>query len=59
MITFAKWLEQVDSHVKRLCGMSYDDIDDYHYNLDYSQGVSPLVAAKRAIKSAKNACGLN
>lgn len=48
--TFDNWMAEVESHLERLCSMSSDDMADCCYEDWYLNGVTPLQAAKTAIK---------
>lgn len=56
--SFEDWKRNVDGLIQRMCGMSADDIDDWRYTDDWREGRTPMQSAKRAIKNAKEACGL-
>ncbi len=57
-ISYDAWKHQVNQEVIRLCGMQADDLDDWCYVLDWHHGHTPKQTAKRAIKNAKEACGM-
>ncbi len=50
--TFESWMQAVDKEIGNLCGMSNRDLPDVCYGDWYEDGVSPLSAAKRAIRNA-------
>jgi hypothetical protein len=51
-MTFEQWKKQVDKNISAICGLTSDDLEDCCYMQWYTDGVKPLAAAKRAIKSA-------
>ena len=51
-MTFEQWKKQVDKNISAICGLASDDLEDCCYMQWYTDGVKPLAAAKRAIKSA-------
>jgi hypothetical protein len=51
--TFEEWLRSVDTWVSTLCGMGLDDLPDCPTHDWYDEGITPMVAAKRAIRRAK------
>jgi hypothetical protein len=57
-MSFDEWKKRVDLEVQAKCGMTADDLDDWHYSDDWRDGLSPKRCAARAIKNAKEACGL-
>lgn len=52
-MTFEQWLEKVNAIIESKVGLSYQDLPDCSYHDWYDEGVSPSVAAKRAIRLAK------
>ena len=56
--SYASWKKEVDKEIQRRTGMSADDIDDWRYASDFDEGVSAKRSAARAIKNAKDACGM-
>ncbi len=50
--SFEDWFKKVDAAVKKLAFLSAHDLPDCPYMDWYNDGVSPSVAAKRAIKRA-------
>jgi hypothetical protein len=58
-LTFEEWLSRVDSAVDSLCGMSADDLDDWHYWDSWNAGESPRNAAHYVVNNACDACGVN
>jgi hypothetical protein len=56
--SFEAWKRLVDAAILKKCGMTADDIDDWRYKADFDEGVSPARCAARAIRNAKEACGL-
>ena len=57
-ISLDAWIVQVDQEVLAKTGMTIDDIDDWRYSMDYEAGLSPKRSAARAIRNAKEACGM-
>jgi hypothetical protein len=51
--TFDEWLEQVDRLLVAKTGMDHDDLPDYCYRRMYDDRTPVGVAARRAIKNAK------
>ena len=49
---FDDWKRAVDDAVGRLTGLSADDLPDVCYRDWYDDDVSPVVAARRAIRNA-------
>jgi len=45
---FKTWIEQVDSEIGILCGLSYRDLPDWMYHQAFLAGDSPKEAAKQA-----------
>jgi hypothetical protein len=56
--SYEAWKRLVDAEIQRRTGMTADDIDDWRYTRDFDEGVSAKRSAARAIKNAKEACGL-
>jgi hypothetical protein len=56
--TFEEWKRLVEMVVQAKTGMSCDDLDDWRYVADFEEGVTPRQSAARAIRNAKEACGL-
>jgi hypothetical protein len=52
--TFDAWMAEVDAQVEALAGCSVRDLPDCLYADWYAAGVSPLSAARRAIRNADN-----
>lgn len=52
-MTFEEWKVSVNFWVRRDHGLDLDDLPDCPYRDWYDDGISPLTAAKRAIKLAK------
>jgi hypothetical protein len=50
--TFDDWMSAVNAAVERLAGLSADDLPDVCYRDWYDDDVSPVSAARRAIRSA-------
>ena len=48
--TFEQWLSAVDVYCRKLIGMNHDDLSDVCYSDMWQAGVSPLSAARKAIK---------
>ncbi len=57
-ISYEQWKQMVDKFIIAKCGMHADDLDDWCYSSDYQAGKTPLQTANRAIRNAKEACGL-
>jgi hypothetical protein len=57
-LTFEQWKKSVDAIIGSLCGLSADDIDDWCYRDDYDNGLTPKRSAQRAIRNAKENCGM-
>jgi hypothetical protein len=55
---FEQWMKEVDAEIFRRCGMTSADIDDWRYADDFDDRMSPARTAVRAIKNAKEACGM-
>ena len=55
---YLKWKAQVDREILAKCGMHADDLDDWCYRSDYEDGVTPKRCAARAIRNAKESCGM-
>ena len=53
-MTFEQWKRIVDSVISSKVGLSSDDLPDWSYYDAYTSGVSPSVAASRAIRNAKD-----
>ena len=51
--TFEVWKASANAECRKLCGMDLDDLPDCPYRDWWDNGVSSIVAAKRAIKRAK------
>lgn len=51
--TFPEWMKAVDEIIERRLGLSSADLPDCCYRDWYDEGVSPLTAAVRAIRNAK------
>ena len=50
--TFEEYMEAVDQVTYSIVGLSYLDIEDYDYRRDYESNVSPVRAAKEALREA-------
>ncbi|MES2367034.1 MAG: hypothetical protein V4563_14255 [Pseudomonadota bacterium] len=50
--TFEAWMQQVNSYIDSLCGMTTDDLPDVCYRDWFEDGLKPASAAKRAIRNA-------
>ena len=48
---FEAWMAEVDRQMKRLCGMTTQDIADFCYADAFDAGKTPLATAKRALKA--------
>ncbi len=57
-ISFDTWKQQVNQEVQTRTGMQADDLDDWCYTSDWQDGMSPKCSAARAIRNAKEACGM-
>lgn len=55
---YETWKRMVDAEIQKRCGLSADDLDDWRYRADYEEGVTPKRCAARAIRNAKDACGM-
>lgn len=51
--TFEQWMNEVDYAVEQEVGCDTRDLPDCCYRDWYDEGATPLQAAKRAIKRAK------
>ena len=51
-IDYETWLKQVNWEIEKICGLSMDDIDDYHYADNYDDGISSRSTARKAVKNA-------
>lgn len=47
--TFEEWMNQVDIYLDATVGLTHNDLADCCYRDWYDDGVSPKVAAKRAL----------
>jgi len=56
--SYDEWKRMVDKFIIAKCGMTADDLDDWRYMDDWQDGMSPKRSAARAIKNAKEACGM-
>ena len=52
-MTFEQWKSKVNEAVERLVGLSCDDLSDYCYADAWEDGVSPIAAARRAIRNSE------
>lgn len=52
--TFEQWFAKVDMEVKKIASISVNDLPDCPYYDWYENRVSPLRAAKRALKGLYN-----
>ena len=57
-LTFEEWKRQVNRWVWQLAGCSLDDLPDCCVADWYESGTSSIVAAKRAIREAREEGGL-
>ena len=46
---YAEWMAAVDQACQRIADVSCEDLPDYCYRDAYDDGVSPTLAARRAI----------
>ena len=51
-LTFEQWIAKVDEILVKRVGLGRDDLPDCCYRDWYDDGVSPSVAAKRAMEDA-------
>ncbi len=51
---FQQFLAHVDQVVRRMTGMSRDDLPDYDYRTAFEDGVLPGTTARRAIRAARD-----
>jgi hypothetical protein len=51
--TFEQWKDEVDAHLLNMIGVNSDDIPDYDYYTDYTDGIAPARTARRAYKAAE------
>ena len=51
-LTFEQWKNEVNRHLINLSGVGCDDIEDWDYWNAYDDGMSPKVAAKKALNAA-------
>lgn len=52
-LTFEQWLARVNAEVqKRLDGMGIDDISDWSYRDAYDDDMTPVQAAREAIRES-------
>jgi Family of unknown function (DUF5419) len=49
--TFEEWMKQIDRIIGEVCGLGHGDIGDQCYYDWYDDGVTPMQAAKRALKN--------
>jgi hypothetical protein len=52
-LTFEQWKQAVDDQCSRMTGLSVDDLPDCPYRDWYENGITPLSAARMAIRLAK------
>ena len=50
--TFSQWLVEVNAYCVAACGLGIDDLPDCCYADWYELGITPKIAAKRAIKNS-------
>lgn len=50
-VTFEQWMQAVDNILEHEIEVSHDDLADQPYYVWFEEGVSPKVAAKRAMKA--------
>ena len=50
---FNAWMRDVDEAIVAYSGLSHDDLPDCPYRNWYELGVPPQVAAKKAIRAAR------
>lgn len=51
--TYEEWKREVNIYILTLAGVTSEDLPDTDYTGMYQSGVSPKVAAKRAIRNAR------
>lgn len=51
---FKYWIDKVDTEVEKRVCMSVHDLPDCPYRDWYEDGVTPVQAARKAIKNAKD-----
>jgi hypothetical protein len=51
-LDFEGWKSAVNAEVAARTGLECDDLDDWSYADDYEDGLTPVQAAKRAIRHA-------
>jgi len=49
---FKIWMQQVDAHLEKMCGMTSDDMPDYCYPDAFNQGRTSLATARAAYRRA-------
>lgn len=52
-LTYEQWKGAVNAAVIRRVGLSADDLPDWNYRDAYESGMTPLRAAAKVIKNAK------
>jgi hypothetical protein len=52
--TYEEWIKRVDTALSHWCGMSHMDLPDWCYRDAYDDKVPPVIAARRALKAAKD-----
>jgi len=55
---FEAWMRKVDAELVKRCGLQSSDIDDWRYRDDFENRVTPARSAARALRNAKEACGM-
>jgi hypothetical protein len=53
-MSFEDWYRRVDTEVGKLTGLGRDDLPDCCYADWFDEGITPVQAAKRAIKAVKD-----
>lgn len=52
--TFNEYMNKVNKHLIKICGMVSDDLPDYNYILDWEIGESPKFCAEQAYENTIN-----
>jgi len=50
--TFREFMDKVNAYVISVCGMSTDEIDDYHYRDCFDEGMDPEETGDEAMSNA-------
>lgn len=56
-MTFEQFMAAVDNAIRKACGLTSGDLDDWTYRDDFANRVSPERSAGRAIRNAKKNSG--